>query len=154
MYCPEYTLTRAEMSVFIERGLHGASFLPPTNVLITFNDTINHWARYWIESLRADGITAGCGNNNFCPDTTIKNEEMAVFLLRSKFGASYVPPPATGTLFADMTNPSYWATSWAEAAYQNGVMPACSTSPLNFCPSHMITRAEMAMYVVMTFNLP
>src|SRR5688572_29523602 len=42
-YCPETTVTRAQMAVFLERGMHGSSFVPP-NVVPTFNDTAGNFA--------------------------------------------------------------------------------------------------------------
>ena len=33
-----------------------------------------------IEALAASGITSGCGNGNFCPDTTVTRAELAKFL--------------------------------------------------------------------------
>ncbi len=65
-FCPEQTVTRRQMAVFLERGLRGRTFDPGTPPL-SFTDTASHWARYWIETLRANGITSGCGGGNFCP---------------------------------------------------------------------------------------
>ncbi|KXK11832.1 MAG: polymorphic outer membrane protein [Chloroflexi bacterium OLB14] len=90
-YCPTLPVTRAEMAVFLERGLHGNSFTPP-NVPATFGDTTGHWAEDWIEALKADGITGGCGGGNYCPNAPVTRAEMAVFLLRVMHTASYTPP--------------------------------------------------------------
>jgi len=34
----------------------------------------------WIKELVNRGITAGCGNGNFCPDTSVTRGSMSVFL--------------------------------------------------------------------------
>ena len=34
-----------------------------------------------------------------------------IFGLKLKYGNVYQPPAATGTVFADMTDPNYYATS-------------------------------------------
>jgi hypothetical protein len=34
----------------------------------------------FVEALVASGITAGCGNGNFCPDAPSTRRQMAVFL--------------------------------------------------------------------------
>ena len=36
----------------------------------------------WIEQLYAEGITAGCGDGIFCPDSSTTRGQMAVFLLK------------------------------------------------------------------------
>jgi hypothetical protein len=51
---------------------------PPTP---TFNDVpTTHPFFQFIEALAASGITAGCGNGNFCPDAPLTRGQMAVFL--------------------------------------------------------------------------
>jgi len=42
-----------------------------------------HWAVHWIEQLAAEGITAGCGGGNYCPDAVVTRDQMAVFLVRT-----------------------------------------------------------------------
>ncbi len=37
----------------------------------------------WIGQLFLEGITAGCGGNDFCPDQGIPNEQMATFLVKA-----------------------------------------------------------------------
>src|SRR5262249_55764572 len=53
-----------------------------------FHDFVNTIARV--------GVSVGCGGGAFCPDRPNTRAEMAVFLLKSKFGSAHVPPPATG----------------------------------------------------------
>jgi hypothetical protein len=36
-----------------------------------------------IEALVASGITAGCGNDNYCPDATLTRRQMAVFIAKA-----------------------------------------------------------------------
>ena len=60
--------------------------VPPPHL---FHDYVNTIAR--------DGITAGCGAGNFCVGASNTREQMAVFLLKSKFGANHVPPPPWGS---------------------------------------------------------
>ena len=50
----------------------------------TFNDVPgDYWAFNFIEILSANGITAGCGNGNYCPDAVVTRDQMAVFLVRT-----------------------------------------------------------------------
>jgi hypothetical protein len=49
-----------------------------------FNDVpIDHPFASWIEELAAEGITAGCGGGNYCPDTPVTRAQMAIFLVRA-----------------------------------------------------------------------
>jgi hypothetical protein len=52
---------------------------PPTTA--TFADVpVGHPFHRFVEALYASGITAGCGNGNFCPDQPVTRGQMAVFL--------------------------------------------------------------------------
>lgn len=53
-------------------------------------------AAAWIENLFVEGITAGCGGGNYCPDAPVTRRQMAVYLLKAKYGASYLPPACVG----------------------------------------------------------
>ena len=149
MYCPDALVTRAQMAVFIERGIHGSSFVPPV-VTLSFTDTVDNFAKYWIEALKADGITSGCGTGLFCPDNPVNRDQMAVFLLKAKHGVGYVPPAATG-IFEDVPV-SYWAAAWIEQLAAEQITSGCGTGL--YCPGSQVTRAEMAVFLVRAFNLP
>jgi hypothetical protein len=152
-YCPENSVTQAEMAVFLEKGMHGSAYTPPAGTGTVFADVpISYWAVNWIEKSFADGITAGCGGGNYCPENPVTRAEMAVFLLKAKHGAAYTPPPATG-IFVDVPT-TYWAASWIEQLYAEKITGGCKLSPLSYCPDKSVTRAEMAVFLVKTFNLP
>jgi len=72
--------------------------------------------------------------------------------LRAVHGKAYNPGTATGTVFADVPK-TYWAAAWVERAYQLGVMPSCASSPLQFCPGGLVSRAEMATLLRSAFSL-
>jgi hypothetical protein len=75
---------------------------------------------------------------------------MAVFLLRSKHTSSYTPPAATG-VFADV-NSGYWAAAWIEQLAEEGITSGCGSG--NYCPTTVVTRDQMAVFLVRTFGLP
>jgi hypothetical protein len=151
-YCPTSTLNRAQMAVFILRGKYGPTYVPPAATGTMFNDVpANHWAGRWIEELAREGITAGCGNGNFCPDAPIQNDQMAVFLLTAKEGSGYQPPAAIG-IYDDVPS-SYWAAAWIEDLVNKGIGFECST-PAHYCPTAAVTRGNMAVLIVRAFNLP
>lgn len=56
----------------------------PAPEVATFNDVpTTHPFFQFVEALAASGITAGCGNNNFCPDKPLTRGQMAVFLAKA-----------------------------------------------------------------------
>jgi len=46
----------------------------------------------WIEQFVADGITAGCGGGNYCPDDSVTRGQMAVFVGKAMRGTANWPP--------------------------------------------------------------
>jgi len=153
-YCPEATVTRAQMAIFLERGAHGSSYNPPAVGDSTgFGDVPNdYWAAAWIKQLAADGITSGCGNGNYCPENAVTRAEMAIFLLRSKHGASYAPPGVGGSTGFGDVQATYWAAAWIKQLVAEGITAGCGNG--NYCPDAPVTRAQMAVFLVRTFNLP
>jgi hypothetical protein len=153
-YCPEQPTTRAQMAVLLMRAEKGDSYMPPASSGIFSDVPSNYWAVDWIEALYAEGITVGCGVEplRFCPDDTVTRAEMAVFLLRSKYGSLHSPPPAQG-IFADFDN-NYWAADWIEQLYQEGITNGCALDPLQYCPEKIVTRAEIAVFLMRMLNLP
>ncbi len=148
-YCPNQPVTRAQMAVYLERGIHGSNYNPPTATGI-FNDvSTSYWAADWIEQLYSDGITSGCGNGNYCPNQPVTRAQMAVFLLRAKHGADYTPPSSVG-IFDDVSI-SYWAADWIEQLYSEGITSGCGNG--NYCSNQPVTRAQMAVFLVRTFDL-
>ena len=150
-YCPDSSVTRAQMAVFLERGMKGSNYRPPAATGGVFLDiAAGDFAASFIEQLAADGITAGCGNNNYCPDATVTRDQMAVFLLRAKYGSSHSPPAATG-VFADVPA-NHWAASWIEQLAAEGITAGCGGG--NYCPGTEVTRDQMAVFLVRVFALP
>jgi hypothetical protein len=154
MYCPATPVTRAQMAVFLERGIHGSSYAPPAVSNGTgFGDIApDYWAAAWIEQLHADGITDGCSAGNYCPEQAVTRAQMAVFLLRAKYGASYTPPGVgTATGFSDVPT-HYWAAAWIKQLALEGITSGCGSGA--YCPETPITRGQMAVFMSRTFTLP
>jgi len=149
-YCPLGLVTRAQMAVFLERGMNGSSFVPPAGTGAVFLDVgAGDFAANFIEQLASDGITAGCGNSNYCPNAEVTRDQMAVFLLRAKYGAGFNPPPATG-VFTDVP-PGRFAAAWIEKLAADGITAGCGGG--NYCPDSPVTRDQMAVFLVRTFGL-
>jgi hypothetical protein len=107
--------------------------------------------RGFINTITRNGVTAGCGGGNYCPDQLVTRAQMAVFLLVSKNGAGYTPPPATGVVFLDVPA-SAFAAAFIEALAAAQVTSGCGGG--NYCPDFFITRAEMAVFLLRTLEGP
>ena len=115
-----------------------------------FNDVAAaDFAAAYIEQLATDGVTGGCGGGNYCPTNAVTRSQMAVFLLRAKYGATYQPPPATG-IFTDVPLGSF-GDAWIEQLTAEGITGGCGGA--NYCPEDPVTRAQMAVFLVRTFGL-
>ena len=97
-----------------------------------------------ILAIAADGITSGCGAGNFCPTAAVRRDQMAVFLLKARYGSGYAPPPCGG-LFADVACPGQFA-DWIEQLAAEGVTSGCGGG--NYCPGQPVTRAQMAIFLL------
>lgn len=153
-YCPETQVTRDQMAVFLLRGIHSSSYSPPgTGSSTGFTDVpTNYWAAAWIKQLAAENITAGCGNGKYCPGGLVTRAQMAIFLLKSKYGSSYTPPEVgSSTGFGDVPT-NYWAAVWIKQLAAEGITGGCGNG--NYCPEIPVTRAQMAVFLVSAFNLP
>ncbi|MFN2304402.1 MAG: InlB B-repeat-containing protein, partial [Anaerolineales bacterium] len=128
-YCPEQVVNRAQMAIFLLKGRYGSYYTPPPVGSSTgFNDVPNnHWAAPWIKQLAAEGITAGCGGGNYCPDAPVTRAQMAIFLLRAKYGSSFTPqePSAPFNMIEDPSFETYSPNLfWTEYSSNFGT-PLC-----------------------------
>ena len=153
-YCPDSTVTRAQMAIFLLKGIHGSSYAPPAvGVSTGFGDVAtDYWAAAWIKQLAAEGITSGCGGGSYCPDSTVTRAQMAIFLLKARNGSSYAPPVVgVSTGFTDVAA-DYWAAAFIKQLVAEGITAGCGNG--GYCPDSDVTRAQMAVFLVNTFNLP
>jgi hypothetical protein len=150
-YCPNNTITRAEMAIFLIRAKYGLCFTPPAATGTMFTDVpANAFGAKHIELLANLGISTGCGGGKFCPNDTVTRDSMAVFLLRTLLGSGFVPPPATGK-FTDVPVSNPFA-KWIEELYRRNITGGCGFNL--YCPTNTNTRGEMAAFIVRTFGLP
>jgi hypothetical protein len=117
----------------------------PIQVSFTDVPASNPFAGF-ICTIARNGITAGCGSGNFCPANNVLRAQMAVFLLRGEHGSSYVAPLPNG-IFSDVSINDPFAP-WIEELYNEGITGGCSTNPLMYCPSNPVSRAGMAVFLL------
>ena len=88
-FCPDRSVTRAQMAAFLVRALDLESAEPAG-----FTDTAGNTHETDIDALAAARVTAGCatGPLRYCPERSVTRAEMATFLARA-LGLVEVPAP-------------------------------------------------------------
>jgi hypothetical protein len=150
-YCPTNPALRKQMAVFLLKARYGSLYLPPAATGVFADVPQADPFAPWIEDLFHKGITGGCSTSplNYCPDNTVLRQQMAVFLLKTLEGASYVPPACVG-VFGDVPCPSTFAP-WIEDLAARSIAAGCGGG--NFCPTNPNTRGQMAVFLTKTFSL-
>jgi len=146
-YCPDSSVTREQMAIFITRSLGEFNPSPPTSQ--RFLDVPPSRGSYaFIDEFAQRGITAGCGGGNFCPDVEVTRGPMAAFIVRAKgiFNPDYNVPQR----FNDVptTNAFY---GFIEQMWVLGITKGCGGG--NYCPEALVKRGEMAAFLVRAFGL-
>lgn len=131
-FCPDETVSRAQMAAFLTAALD----LPPGPDAFTDDEGSIHEGA--INAVAAAGITTGCGGTNYCPDAQVTREQMATFLVRAfKLAAS------GEDLFTDDEASIHEADINALGAA--GVTSGCGGT--NYCPASPVTRGQMATFL-------
>jgi hypothetical protein len=138
------------MAVFLLVAEHGAGYTPPAATGVFTDVPVGNPYAAWIEQLADEGITGGCRNGNYCPNSPVTRKQMAVFLLVAEHGSGYTPPPATG-VFTDVPANDPFA-AWIEQLANEGITGGCGGG--NYCPAKSVSRDQMAVFLIKTFNLP
>ncbi len=90
-FCPDGKVTRGQMAAFLKRAFNLAG-----TTTDYFDDDNSSVFQGDINRLAASGITLGCNpptNTKFCPDQTVRRDQMASFLARAL--TTDVAPPTT-----------------------------------------------------------
>ena len=98
-----------------------------------------------IVGLVESGITTGCRYSSFCPRDRLTRGQMATFLVRA-----LDLPPANDDTFSDDDGSFFEAD--IEALSTAGITRGCGAR--TFCPDELVTRGEMAAFLVRAFDLP
>lgn len=137
-YCPTSGVTRGQMATFLARELG------LTHRDGGFRDvSSSHPHAGAIGALAAEGITAGCAPDRFCPEDRINRGQMAAFLSRA-LGLQEAAPTGVGDV-ADSTH------AGAIGALQRaGITQGCTAT--RYCPTDGVTRAQMATFLQRSFD--
>ena len=151
-YCPEDVITRGSMALFLLGAQEGGGYEPPACVAPSFSDVpCSHPLAAWINELARRGITAGCGGGRYCPDNPVTRAEMAVFLLATRGVPGWAPTACLEAPFSDVPCSSPFAP-WVRQLVVEGITAGCGSGA--YCPTSVITRGQMAVFVTVAFQLP
>jgi len=109
----------------------------------------NQFYRF-IETLFHKGVTGGCAGGGYCATNPVTRAQMAVFLLKSKFGSAHIPPPCTGSVFPDVPCTGGPFDPWIEELAGLGITGGCGGG--NYCPNNTVTRQQMAVFLLKAFE--
>ena len=131
--------------VAVQNPSAGLSGILPNGWIVYFNDVPpgNQFLTQ-VTQLVANGITAGIGGGNYGVNNSTLRQQMAVFLLKSKYGVCYTPPPCSG-VFPDVPCSSNFAP-WIEALAAEGITGGCGGG--NYCPTNPVRRDQMAVFLL------
>ena len=152
-YCPDADVTRQQMAVFLLKAEHGLCYAPPPCTPGFFDDVAcpSTYAA-WIEALATEGITGGCGGNSYCPSSPVRRDQMAVFLLKAKYGSTYLPPacspPGSFRTWSARRRSPTGSKSSTPRTSPPAVAAATTVRPTRN------NRGQMAVFITKTFNLP
>ena len=142
IYCPNDSMTRGQIALFISRQLELA---------VVDNDYYDDDQGSLYEaaanSITAAGIGFGCGDGQFCPDVPLPREEMAELLVRT-----FSLAPSSTNWFEDDDVSAF--ESAINAIKEANITFGCDqTDASAFCPQSPLTRGQMASFFVRSMGL-
>ncbi len=138
-FCPDQTLTRAEMATMLARAL---ALQPASSDFFGDDNGSAHEAS--INSLAEAGITGGCGTDRFCGSAPVTRGELATFLVR----AFALPAADTDQFFDDALTPHEESINALAAA---GITKGCDLG--RFCPYGALPRRQAAVFLARAMDL-
>jgi hypothetical protein len=151
LYCPDSPVTREQMAAFLLRAR--GEFNPPTPTSQRFTDVPPENSFYaFIDRLAALGITVGCNTQGpqYCPSSPVTREQMSAFIVRAL--GEFSPPTPAQQFFNDVP-PENGFYAFIDRLRVLGITLGCSASPPLYCPTGLVTREQMAAFLVRAFGL-
>ena len=128
-FCPDSSVTRAQMATIVIRLLHGADHESPPATGTVSDVNSAHLHAPAIEELVAEGLAPMCGANQFCPDRPVTREEMASFLVLARYrGVAQIAPLGT---YKDVSTQNEHAMA-IEVLRREGVTYGCEAPSIGY----------------------
>ena len=149
MYCPDNSVTREQMAVFIIRSLNQVPTDGYCGGISPFTDIgIDRWSCKYIKRLAELGVTTGYGDGRFGPEDSITREQMAVFLTKA---LASVPPDGYCGATSPFTDVTYdrWSCKYIKKFAELGITSGYGDG--RYGPSDYVNRAQMAVFLARAF---
>ena len=143
-FCPDDPLTRAQFATFIRRAF--VDFAPEPSGESTFDDISQSVHSSDIEWLATTGITRGCSEGRFCPDSPLTRGEFAAFMRRTLGNDIDV----TDSQSFEDTDGHVFASDAGWLA-GSGITRGCGDGS-DFCPDDTLARGQMAAFTRRAFD--
>ena len=140
-----------------------AAVLPLPHAVSASDGYQDAWANYWdvslgvhgpaILALHASGIShrTDCAPGRLCPDEPLPRWVMAVWMVRAV--DSHDPdPPTADRAFGDV-DPTVWWAPHVQRLAELRITEGCSTVEVRYCPAGIVTRGQMASFLVRAFGI-
>jgi len=179
-YCPGDTVTRAQMAIFVAKGIAGGGELVPVKGLVgasaydcspagasLFTDVArtDSFCKH-VHYLAAQNVTLGCVTGLYCPGQTITRDAMASFIAKAVVapkGGAGIPLTGSGpsgSYSCDAGSPNIHFTDvpvtnpfckHIHYLWANGVVDGCTAT--TYCPGGTVARDAMAKFIANGFRL-
>jgi len=129
-------------------SVSGKSQSSPQQVTAFADVPLTHPFHTEITNIAVRQVTLGCGGGNFCPDLVVTREQMAVFIIRAL--GVFNPPQPSQQPFADVP-PTRFGYAFIEELAARGITLGCGGG--NFCPDLVVTREQMAIFIIRAIGI-
>ena len=169
-YCPSENVTRDQAAVFIIRSIFGSNNFT-YNPTPWFTDAVDSPATLpdgstnpnyttffkYIQKMKELGITTGCTTDTYCPTQNVTRGEMAVFIIRTRYGANFDFDYPSSPWFTDAVgspaklpvgspNPNLTPFfPYIQRLRQDNITAGCTAT--TFCPNDVVTRDQAAVFI-------
>ena len=174
-FCPSASVNRWQMAVFLARAMTGGvpastGTVPgfgdydcsPGGVSV-FSDVLPEDPGCpFIHYIATEGVTVGCGHDNYCPASVVSRWQMAVLLAKALTGGS-VPTSGTvpgmgaydcvlggSSVFADVP-PEDPGCPFIHYIAAEEITAGCGGD--SYCPAAALARNQMAVFLTKAFDL-
>ena len=182
-YCPNDPVSRANMAIFIAKGIAGSGPKVPSSGTVgasPYNCTAGGVSLFpdvlptdsfckHVHYIAAKNVTAGCAGGGYCPNDTVTRIQMASFVAKAIVAPlggpgvplSYGPDPVTGFSYScDAGSPSVHFTDvpatdvfCKHAHYLWAKGVISGCGATTYCPDDAVTRDAMAKFLTTAFHL-
>ena len=161
-YCPDSPTTREQIAYLGLAARHWAdvpTYDPGLGTGAVFADVpASSDFVDWIEAVvvAPEQWMAACdATPNFCPSNSVTRAQLTRFLLKSKYGVAFDPPPPAVDPYTDVAAADFAAGFIDQLKTDFALIPeplGCDVG--KFCPSGTATRAHLAHFLVHIFGVP